>query len=74
MIPSGVMTAASFWSLLEPALGLESALFPDQAWIIVALGFLVGATFVQLADWYISADILTEISQESKVPFIMTEN
>lgn len=61
------MTAASFWSLLEPALGLESAWFPENAWIIVAFGFLVGATFVQLADWYISTDVLSELSLEAKV-------
>jgi zinc transporter ZupT len=71
---TGVMTAASFWSLLEPALGLESVLFPEHAWIIVAFGFLVGATFVQVADWYISTDVLSELSTASKVLRLTSEN
>ncbi len=46
----GVMTAASVWSLLLPALeqaGAESAL---PAWLPAALGVLLGALFILLAD------------------------
>ncbi len=46
---SGVMIAASFWSLLAPA--IEMAI--DQgaiAWIVVAIGFALGGLFLYLAD------------------------
>ena len=46
----GVMTAASVWSLLLPAIeqaGAESAL---PAWLPAALGVLLGALFILLAD------------------------
>lgn len=46
---SGVMIAASFWSLLAPA--IEMAI--DQgaiAWIVVAIGFALGGIFLYLAD------------------------
>lgn len=46
----GVMTAASIWSLLLPAIeqaGAESAL---PAWLPAALGVLLGALFILLAD------------------------
>lgn len=46
---AGVMIAASFWSLLSPAIEIleyrESA-----AWLGVAVGFLTGAGFIRLAD------------------------
>ncbi|MGI8313713.1 ZIP family metal transporter [Halobacillus mangrovi] len=45
----GVMIAASFWSLLSPALEMaESHIFP--AWIPVAAGFLLGALFLWSID------------------------
>lgn len=48
---SGVMVAASFWSLLAPAIELASQgdhLLPP--WLIAAIGFLGGAIFLWLAD------------------------
>lgn len=44
----GVMIAASFWSLLLPALSLASGNTP--AWIPVTVGFLSGGAFLYLAD------------------------
>jgi zinc transporter, ZIP family len=46
---AGVMIAASFWSLLSPAIELaeESALPP---WLPVAIGFLLGGAFLVVAD------------------------
>ena len=40
---SGVMIAASFWSLLQPAIerAEKSLLLP--AWVVVSFGFLAGA-------------------------------
>lgn len=50
---AGIMLSASFWSLLNPALELaqKSAWFGGVPCVPVALGFLLGAGFVHLADW-----------------------
>ncbi len=46
---AGVMIAASFWSLLSPA--IEILEFRDSvAWLGVALGFLAGAAFLRITD------------------------
>ncbi|MBK1637416.1 ZIP family metal transporter, partial [Rhodovulum adriaticum] len=48
---AGVMTAASFWSLLSPALE-----FADKSnnnlpqWLPVAIGFLAGGVFLRILD------------------------
>lgn len=47
---SGVMIAASFWSLLAPAIDLARDISPIPAWLVAALGFLGGAAFLWLAD------------------------
>ena len=47
---SGVMIAASIWSLLEPAIGT----YDDyKKWLIPAIGFLVGIGFLLLLDYLI---------------------
>ena len=46
---AGVMIAASFWSLLSPAIELSMAL-GHCAWLTAALGFLAGGAFVIGAD------------------------
>ena len=46
---SGVMIAASFWSLLAPAIELaEGQALP--AWVPAVVGFLLGGAFLRLAD------------------------
>lgn len=45
----GVMIAASFWSLLSPALAMAEG-GPLPAWVPVAGGFLLGAAFLRLID------------------------
>lgn len=52
---AGVMTAATFWSLLEPAIemaGSSGAYGKDGEWAFVpaVVGFVFGALFVYLAD------------------------
>ena len=47
---SGVMIAASFWSLLAPAIDLAESISPIPAWLVATLGFLGGAGFLWLAD------------------------
>lgn len=46
---AGVMIAASFWSLLEPAIEMSQRLIVP-AWIPPATGFVLGATFLRLID------------------------
>jgi ZIP family zinc transporter len=46
---AGVMIAASFWSLLAPALEM-AADGPLPAWIPAAVGFLLGGAFLWVAD------------------------
>jgi ZIP family zinc transporter len=46
---AGVMIAASFWSLLQPAIALAAeGSLPD--WVAPAVGFLVGAAVLAVAD------------------------
>lgn len=46
---AGVMIAASFWSLLAPAIEMaETSALP--AWLVAAIGFLAGGAFLWLAD------------------------
>ncbi|XP_033923412.1 zinc transporter ZIP11 isoform X2 [Melopsittacus undulatus] len=54
---AGVMLAASYWSLLAPAIDMaeESGSFGAFAFFPVALGFALGAAFVYLADLLIPA-------------------
>ena len=62
-----VMTAASYWSLLAPAIEMaeESGVYGSEgqwAFIPVAFGFLLGAVFVwgadQLLPHVVSQDLL----------------
>ncbi|EGT54633.1 hypothetical protein CAEBREN_04867 [Caenorhabditis brenneri] len=47
---AGVMIAASFWSLLAPAIESAEETYKDWAFVPVAIGFAIGAGFVYLAD------------------------
>ena len=49
---AGVMIAASFWSLLAPAIDLSYEL-GYIAWILPAIGFIVGGLFVLLSDRFL---------------------
>jgi zinc transporter, ZIP family len=46
---AGVMTAASFWSLLAPAIEMAEA-DGQPGWIPAAVGFLLGGAFLWLVD------------------------
>ena len=47
---SGVMIAASFWSLLQPAIERAEAVSQVPAWFVATAGFLFGAFFMWLSD------------------------
>lgn len=53
---AGIMIAASFWSLLSPAIDLSIAL-GSNAWLTAAIGFLSGGFFI------IGSDVLLSKSQ-----------
>jgi ZIP family zinc transporter len=46
----GVMVAASFWSLLSPAIEMSEKQFPGMSWMPAAVGFLSGALFLFFLD------------------------
>lgn len=47
---AGVMIAASFWSLLQPAIERAEEYLNTPAWLVVTLGFLCGAVFIWVSD------------------------
>lgn len=47
---AGVMIAASFWSLLAPAIAMAEETSKVPAWLVASIGFLSGAFFLWLAD------------------------
>ncbi|VDM38018.1 unnamed protein product [Toxocara canis] len=59
---AGVMTAASFWSLLAPAIEISETNMGSLAFIPVAVGFAVGSAFVHLADRIMPECVLAEMS------------
>lgn len=46
----GVMVAASFWSLLNPAIEISERMYPGMSWMPAAVGFFLGAMFIFLLD------------------------
>lgn len=51
---AGVMIAASFWSLLEPAISQAALVCAVPPYIVAAVGFLSGAIFMWLSDKTVS--------------------
>jgi ZIP family zinc transporter len=47
---AGVMVAASFWSLLAPAIEIAELNATMPAWLVVVIGFLAGGGFLRLVD------------------------
>lgn len=47
---SGVMIAASFWSLLQPAIERAEAMDGLPAYLVATIGFLLGAAFMWVSD------------------------
>ncbi len=48
----GVMIAASFWSLLSPAIEMSEKIYPSMPWMPAAVGFFLGAIFLFILDKY----------------------
>lgn len=49
---AGVMIAASYWSLLAPAIRMAEE-GDKPAWLVVAIGFLLGGIFLRIVDRYL---------------------
>ncbi len=47
---AGVMIAASYWSLLAPSIALAEEIGSLPSWLPPAIGFLLGAIFLRIAD------------------------
>ncbi|GAB4574592.1 MAG: ZIP family metal transporter [Anaerolineae bacterium] len=47
---AGVMTAASFWSLLAPAIEMSEQMDGMPPWLPAVVGFLAGGVFLRLLD------------------------
>ncbi|MDF1566597.1 MAG: ZIP family metal transporter [Spirochaetaceae bacterium] len=47
---AGVMIAASYWSLLAPAIALSEDMGGVPSWVPAAVGFLLGAAFLRISD------------------------
>lgn len=61
---AGVMIAASFWSLLSPAIELSEEL-GYIVWLFPALGFVVGSLFVLFSDKFLDK-LLTKKKKKKK--------
>lgn len=51
---AGVMIAASFWSLLQPAIERADATLNIPSYIVVTIGFIFGAVFIWFSDKAVS--------------------
>jgi ZIP family zinc transporter len=47
---AGVMIAASFWSLLAPAIDIADTHSKLPPWLVVAIGFMAGGIFLRIID------------------------
>lgn len=54
---SGVMIAASFWSLLQPAIERAEAISKMPAYLVATLGFMFGALFMWVSDKVVTLTI-----------------
>ncbi len=61
---AGVMIAASFWSLIAPALDLSLELGYIE-WLLPAIGFTLGGIFVLLSDKFLDKALKTKKSLRS---------
>ena len=62
---AGVMIAASFWSLLEPAIEQAEAKSSIPAYVIATSGFLLGAIFMWASDKIVTMAQKKAYSQDS---------
>ena len=59
---AGVMIAASFWSLLSPAIDLSAEL-GYNSWLIPSIGFVLGGFFIILSDKFLDRCNFEDLSK-----------
>ncbi len=62
---AGVMLAASFWSLLSPAIELSLEL-GKSGWVTPAIGFILGGVFVMISDIILTKVTAKKFSESEK--------
>lgn len=65
---AGVMIAASFWSLLNPAIDLCDDL-GYNSWLIPSLGFILGGFFIVLSDKFLDKFTFKDLKVEDGIRF-----
>lgn len=65
---AGVMIAASFWSLLNPAIELCEDL-GFNSWIIPAIGFIIGGFFIVFSDKFLDKYTFKNLRNENSTKF-----
>ncbi len=64
---AGVMIAASFWSLLQPAIERAEATLSTPPWLVASSGFLCGAIFIYVSDRIVRHNQLKANAAKGKV-------
>jgi Predicted divalent heavy-metal cations transporter len=62
---AGVMIAASFWSLLNPAIDSAQKLGFKMPWLVAGIGFLSGACFLFFCDRLVAANRLKSCNKRA---------
>src|SRR5512136_2996376 len=57
---AGVMLAATAFSLVVPGIQYGNQIWPNKGIFVVAIGMMIGALFLELADRYLPHDHFTE--------------
>lgn len=65
---AGVMIAASFWSLLNPAIELCEDL-GYNSWLVPAIGFILGGLFIVLSDKFLDKFSFNNLKSEDESRF-----
>ena len=65
---AGVMIAASFWSLLNPAIELCEELWSNNVWILPALGFFLGGVFMVVSDKFLDKYYFNTWKETNLIP------
>ncbi|GMI28306.1 hypothetical protein TeGR_g10142, partial [Tetraparma gracilis] len=65
---SGVMLAASYFSLLAPAIEEASNIWPGWEWLVASVGFLLGALVIELAGMYLDDDVVKSLGLSPPSP------
>lgn len=69
---AGVMIAASFWSLLQPAIERANQTLKTPSYIVVTIGFILGAVFIWLSDKAVSRAYFKTNNKTNRIMMLIT--